>query len=66
MWNEDKIIRKIPACSDKVMLTIMTKCAWKGLKEGGNVQKRYYTEQHPTVHGWVYDLRNGLLIRPEP
>ena len=26
-----------------------------------SVQKRYYTEQHPTVHGWVYDLHNGLL-----
>jgi carbonic anhydrase len=25
------------------------------------VQKRYYAEQHPTVHGWVYDLHNGLL-----
>ena len=25
------------------------------------VQKRYYVEQHPTVHGWVYDLHNGLL-----
>ncbi|MBI5913794.1 MAG: carbonic anhydrase [Bacteroidetes bacterium] len=25
------------------------------------VQQRYYEEQHPTVHGWVYDLHNGLL-----
>jgi carbonic anhydrase len=27
-----------------------------------SVQQRYYAEGgHPTVHGWVYDLRNGLL-----
>ncbi len=26
-----------------------------------SVQKRYYTEGLPTVHGWVYDLHNGLL-----
>ncbi len=26
-----------------------------------SVQTRYYNEQHPTVHGWVYDLHNGLL-----
>jgi len=25
------------------------------------VQQRYYAGQHPTVHGWVYDLHNGLL-----
>jgi carbonic anhydrase len=25
------------------------------------VQTRYYAEGHPTVHGWVYDLHNGLL-----
>ena len=25
------------------------------------VQKRYYKEGTPTVHGWVYDLHNGLL-----
>lgn len=23
------------------------------------VQKRYYKEAMPTVHGWVYDLKNG-------
>ncbi len=26
-----------------------------------NIQKRYYQEGFPTVHGWVYDLRNGFL-----
>ncbi len=26
-----------------------------------SVQKRYYSEGFPTVHGWVYDLHNGLL-----
>jgi carbonic anhydrase len=26
-----------------------------------SVQKRYYHESYPTVHGWVYDLHNGLL-----
>jgi carbonic anhydrase len=25
------------------------------------VQKRYYHNQMPTVHAWVYDLHNGLL-----
>ncbi|MCC6723466.1 MAG: carbonic anhydrase [Saprospiraceae bacterium] len=26
-----------------------------------SVQKRYYHEGYPTVHGWVYDLHNGYL-----
>jgi carbonic anhydrase len=26
-----------------------------------SVQKRYYMEGMPTVHGWVYDLHNGYL-----
>jgi carbonic anhydrase len=25
------------------------------------VQKRYLRTGHPTVHGWVYDVGNGLL-----
>ncbi|MEZ4459107.1 MAG: carbonic anhydrase [bacterium] len=26
------------------------------------VQRRWLRDKHPEVHGWVYDLRNGLLI----
>lgn len=26
-----------------------------------SVQKRYYTEGYPFVHGWVFDLHSGLL-----
>jgi carbonic anhydrase len=26
------------------------------------VQKSYVSKGFPTVHGWVYDLRNGLLV----
>lgn len=27
-----------------------------------SVQRHYLTDGRPTVHGWVYDLREGLLI----
>lgn len=26
------------------------------------VQRRWLRDKHPEVHGWVYDLRNGLLV----
>ena len=25
------------------------------------LQKKYAETEHPTVHGWVYDVANGLL-----
>lgn len=26
------------------------------------VQRRWLRDKHPEVHGWVYDLKNGLLV----
>jgi carbonic anhydrase len=26
------------------------------------VQQSYLTKGYPTVHGWVYDLHNGILV----
>jgi carbonic anhydrase len=42
-----------------VELNVLEQCI--NVVKIASVQKRYYVEGFPTVHGWVYDLHNGLL-----
>jgi carbonic anhydrase len=42
-----------------VELNVLEQCI--NVVKVASVQKRYYVEGHPTVHGWVYDLHNGYL-----
>ncbi|MCF8247878.1 MAG: carbonic anhydrase [Saprospiraceae bacterium] len=42
-----------------VELNVLEQCI--NVVKLADVQKRYYMEGKPTVHGWVYDLHNGLL-----
>jgi carbonic anhydrase len=42
-----------------VELNVIEQC--KNLIKTAVVQKKYLKHQYPTVHGWVYDLHDGLL-----
>jgi len=42
-----------------VELNVLEQCI--NVVKVAEVQKRWYQGQQPTVHGWVYDLHNGLL-----
>lgn len=42
-----------------VELNVREQCV--NVIKSGAVQKMWLTSHFPTVHGWVYDLRNGLL-----
>jgi carbonic anhydrase len=42
-----------------VELNVLEQCT--NVLKLAEVQKRYYREEMPTIHGWVYDLKNGIL-----
>ncbi len=42
-----------------VELNVLEQCI--NVVKVAEVQKRWYQERLPSVHGWVYDLHNGLL-----
>lgn len=42
-----------------VELNVYEQC--RNVVKNASVQKHYMDNQHPEVHGWVFDLHNGLL-----
>ncbi|MBK8565355.1 MAG: carbonic anhydrase [Saprospiraceae bacterium] len=58
--NELDGISKLDDRYDRLVeLNVQEQCI--NVVKVASIQQRYYAERLPTVHGWVYDLHNGLL-----
>jgi carbonic anhydrase len=56
----DSIVNEKDRYNRLVEINVLEQCT--NVAKYANVQKSFYSKGYPNVHGWVFDLHNGLLV----